>query len=72
MKPNVLIIVEPCKCNGRSILPMMEDVDLHYTKALFNPYLLNEVHLYDDANVKEVLNRILQKTLLAQQPMPKF
>jgi hypothetical protein len=61
MKSNVLITIEPCKCSGRSILPLMEDVDLHYAKALFNPYLLNEVHLHDDADAKEVLNHMLQK-----------
>jgi hypothetical protein len=54
MKSIVFITIEPCKCNGRSILPLMEDVDLHYTKALFNPYSLNEVHVHDDADVKEV------------------
>jgi hypothetical protein len=41
----------------------MGDVDLHYAKALFNPYLLNEVHLHDDVDAKEVLNRMLQKNI---------
>ncbi len=61
MKSNVLITIKPCRCSGRSILPLMEDVDLHYTKALFNPYLLNEIHLCDDVDAKEVLNHMLQK-----------
>jgi hypothetical protein len=61
MKSNVLITIEPCKCSGISILLLMEDVDLHYAKALFNPYLLNEVHLHDDANAREVLNHMLKK-----------
>ncbi len=43
-------------------------INLHYARALFNPYLLGEVHLHDDANAKEALNRLLQKivgTLIA-------
>jgi hypothetical protein len=36
--------------------------DLHYVGAFLNSYLLNEAHLHDDVDVKEVLNRILQNT----------
>jgi hypothetical protein len=36
--------------------------DLHYARALFNPYLLDEVRLHDDADAKEALNIVLQKT----------
>jgi len=35
--------------------------ELYYVGAFFNPYLLGEIHLHDDANVKEALNRVLQK-----------
>ncbi len=44
----------------------MEDVDDRLTLctwASLNPYLLGEACLYDDANVKEGLNKILQKTM---------
>jgi hypothetical protein len=41
----------------------MLTTDLHYAKALFNPYLLGEARLHDDTNVKEVLNRLLQKII---------
>jgi hypothetical protein len=39
----------------------MLTTNLHYAKAFFNPYLLCEVHLHDDADAKEALNRVLQK-----------
>jgi hypothetical protein len=35
------------------------DTDLHYARALFNPYLLDEACLHDDADVKEALNIVL-------------
>jgi hypothetical protein len=38
--------------------------NLHYVGAFFNPYLLGETHLHDDANVKEALNRVLQKGVI--------
>jgi hypothetical protein len=38
-------------------------INLHYAKAFLNPYLLGEVHLHDDANVKEALNKVLRKTI---------
>jgi hypothetical protein len=31
------------------------------TWALLNPYLLDEARLYDDADVKEALNKVLRK-----------
>ncbi len=34
-------------------------IDVHYIGAFLNPYLLGEVHLHDDADVKEVLNKVL-------------
>jgi hypothetical protein len=37
-------------------------INIHYVRALFNPYLLGEVHLHDDVDVKVTLNRVLQKT----------
>jgi len=40
----------------------MLTTDLHYARALFNPYLLDEARLHDDADAKEALNIILQKT----------
>ncbi len=36
-------------------------IDLHYAGALFNPYLLGEVRLHDDADVKEIFNKVLRK-----------
>jgi len=36
-------------------------IDLHYAKALLNPYLLGEACLLDDANAKEALNKISRK-----------
>ncbi len=33
---------------------VMLKTNLHYARAFFNPYLLGEVCLHDDANVKEV------------------
>jgi hypothetical protein len=41
----------------------MLTIDLHYARAFFNPYLLGEVCLHDDVDVKEALNKILQKTI---------
>jgi ABC-type transport system involved in cytochrome bd biosynthesis fused ATPase/permease subunit len=35
--------------------------DLQYARVLFNPYLLDEAHLHDDADAKEALNKVLQK-----------
>jgi hypothetical protein len=40
----------------------MLTINLHYVRGLFNPYLLGEAHLHDDANAREALNRVLQKT----------
>jgi len=40
----------------------MLTINLHYVRALLNPYLLGEVCLHDDTNVKEALNKVLQKT----------
>ncbi len=37
----------------------MLTIDLHYVKALLNPYLLGETPMHDDVNVKDTLNRIL-------------
>jgi hypothetical protein len=39
----------------------MLTTNLHYARTLFNPYLLVEVHLDDDLDAKEALNKILQK-----------
>jgi len=39
----------------------MLTTNLHYVKAFFNPYLLGEVRLHDDANAKEIFNKILRK-----------
>ncbi len=44
----------------------MEDVDDQLTLctwAFLNPYSLGEACLYDDADVKEALNKVLQKTM---------
>jgi hypothetical protein len=38
----------------------MLTTDLHYAKALFNPYLLGEVLLHD-VDAKKALNKVLQK-----------
>jgi hypothetical protein len=35
--------------------------NLHYVRALFNPYLLGEVCLHDDVDAKEALNKVLWK-----------
>jgi hypothetical protein len=43
----------------------MLTIDLHYARALFNPCLLGEACLHDDANAKEALNIVLQKTTIA-------
>jgi len=40
----------------------MLTTNLHYARAFFNPYLLGEACLHDDANAKEALNKILRKT----------
>jgi hypothetical protein len=40
----------------------MLTIDLHYATALFNPNLLGEACLHDDANAKEALNKVLRKT----------
>jgi hypothetical protein len=37
-------------------------IDLRYARALFNPYLLDDIHLHDDVDAKEVLNIFLWKT----------
>jgi len=37
----------------------MLTTDLHYARTLFNPYLLDEACLHDDADAKDVLNIIL-------------
>jgi hypothetical protein len=37
-------------------------IDLRYARALFNPYLLDQIHLHDDVDAKEVLNIFLRKT----------
>jgi hypothetical protein len=39
----------------------MLTTNLHYARALLDPYLLGEVYLHDDANAKEVLNKVLWK-----------
>jgi hypothetical protein len=39
----------------------MLKIDLHYAGALFNPYLLGEVCLHDDADAKEIFNKVLRK-----------
>jgi hypothetical protein len=38
----------------------MLTIDLHYAKALLNPYLLGEAHLHD-VDAKKALNKVLQK-----------
>jgi hypothetical protein len=49
----------------------MLTIDLHYVGAFFNPYLLSEACLHDDANAKEALNKVLfQKKLEPKPPMP--
>jgi hypothetical protein len=37
----------------------MLTINLHYARALLNPYLLDEIHLHDDVDAKEVLNIVL-------------
>ncbi len=39
----------------------MLTTDLHYARALLNPYLLGEICLHNDVDVKETLNHVLQK-----------
>ncbi len=61
----VLIIIKPCRCNERSILPSMEDVDNSFTlcKGPFQSILIwDEPCFYDDSNVKKTLNCMLWKT----------
>jgi len=41
-------------------------INIHYVRAFFNLYLLGEVHLHDDVDVKVTLNRVLQKTTCTQ------
>jgi hypothetical protein len=41
----------------------MLTTNLHYARALFNPYLLGEACLHDDVNTKETLNKVLRKTI---------
>jgi hypothetical protein len=48
----------------------MLTTDLHYARVLFNPYLLDEACLHDDANVKEALNIVLWKIVGTRLPMP--
>jgi hypothetical protein len=40
----------------------MLTINLHYVKALLNSYSLGEALLHDNVDVKETLNKILQKT----------
>jgi hypothetical protein len=40
--------------------------DLHYAKALFNPYLLIKVHVHDDVYAKKNLIIYYEKKLVAQ------
>jgi len=47
-------------------------IDIHYVGALLNPYFLVKVRMHDDANVKEMSNKIVQKQLIPQPPMLKF
>jgi hypothetical protein len=64
MRSNIWIAIKPCRCYWRSILPRwkMLMTNVHYAKAFVNPYLLGEAHLYDEANTKEALNKVLWKT----------
>jgi hypothetical protein len=39
----------------------MLTTDLHYARALLNPYLLGEVRLHNDIDVKETLICVLRK-----------
>jgi hypothetical protein len=41
----------------------MLTINLHHVKVFLNPYLLGEVCLHDDENVKEALNKVLQKII---------
>jgi hypothetical protein len=41
----------------------MLTTNLRDVRALFNPYLLGQACLHDDANVKEMLNCMLQKNI---------
>jgi hypothetical protein len=34
-------------------------INLHYARAFFNPYLLDQAYLHDDVDVKEALNKVL-------------
>ncbi len=52
MRSIVWIAIKPCKCDWKSILPKVENVDrLTLCKALFNL----------DVDAKETLNRVLWK-----------
>ncbi len=65
-RSTIWIAIKPSRCDWRSILLKVEDVDdwpRLCTWAFLNPYLLGEVRLYDDANVKEALNKVLWKTI---------
>jgi len=50
----------------------MLTTNLHYVGAFFNPYLLGGACLHDDVYMKKMLNHVLQKTLIIQQPTPKL
>jgi len=39
----------------------MLTINLHYARALLNPYLLGEVPLHNDVDVEETLNHVLRK-----------
>jgi hypothetical protein len=41
--------------------------NLHYARALLNPYILGEVCLHDDANAKEIFNKVMWK--IARTPI---
>jgi hypothetical protein len=73
-RSTIWIIIKPCKCDWRSILLEVEDVDNWSTlcRALLNPYLLGEVCLHDDANVKEALNKVLQRIRYPNYLWPIF
>ncbi len=72
LKWNVLSLQDPPFELPLNLADVIEDqfyqrwkmltTDLHYVKALFNPYLLGEACLHDDADVKENLNKVLWKT----------
>jgi hypothetical protein len=47
-------------------------INLHYARALFNPYLLDEIHLQYDVDAKEVLNIVLQKKWYPNRLCPSY